>query len=57
MPGLHDRVRLISLSLLLSFLHGRVKEVAEAVKEKQLFAVGVEDVRDLLFNCGDDEER
>lgn len=52
MPGLHDRVCVISLTRRLSLLHCRVKEVAEAVKEKQLFAVAVEDVHDLLFNCG-----
>ncbi|KAK8824300.1 hypothetical protein WA556_003623, partial [Blastocystis sp. ATCC 50177/Nand II] len=28
-----------------------VKEIAEAVEARQLFAVAVEDVRDLLFNC------
>ena len=44
----------MSFCLPLSLLHYTVKEIAEAVEARQLFAVAVEDVRDLLFNCTPD---
>lgn len=52
MSGLHHGLRRISFSLqLVNLLHGSVNAIAEALKEKQLFAIAVKDVDDLLFNC------